>query len=176
MEYGAGACNRLFTIARKMDQLYSEYDANNLKQYSSTLQRNQYRKRRQRIHRNINRKRHKLKDLKKDMHEKVSKDMLKMYDHILIPSFQVSGMVNSSLNRRICKKTVRQMLSLGHYQFRQRLIQKAEETKGKYVHVVTEPYTSKACSGCGRLNYSLGSSKVFNCSACGLRMDRDWNG
>ena len=49
-----------------------------------------------------------------------------------------------------------------HYQFRQRLIQKAREA-GKILLVVDEAYTSKTCSQCGHQNNSLGGSKVSRC-------------
>ena len=36
--------------------------------------------------------------------------------------------------------------------------------------------TSKTCSCCGKLNYNLGSSEVFVCKECEMRIDRDVNG
>ena len=98
------------------------------------------------------------------------------YDVILIPEFNVQLMVtkrakNGSWARKISKNTSRLMMR--HYQFRQRLIQKAREA-GKVLLVVDEAYTSKTCSQCGHQNNSLGSSKVFRCP-CGSVMDRDAN-
>ena len=46
--------------------------------------------------------------------------------------------------------------------------------KGKMIEC-SEEYTSKTCGGCGRLNHSLGSKKVFECSHCKIVMDRDIN-
>ena len=36
----------------------------------------------------------------------------------------------------------------------------------------SEAYTTKTCGSCGHLN-TVGSSKVFRCSECGLHCDRD---
>ena len=46
------------------------------------------------------------------------------------------------------------MLWWGHYQFRQRLVAKAEEVR---VHVIiqNEAYTSKTCSWCGSVDGAL---------------------
>ncbi|KAE9036885.1 hypothetical protein PR003_g7001 [Phytophthora rubi] len=39
-----------------------------------------------------------------------------------------------------------------------------------------EEYTSKTCSGCGKLKENLGGSEVYKCVFCGAHMDRDLNG
>jgi putative transposase len=46
---------------------------------------------------------------------------------------------------------------------------------GVQVVEVTEEYTSKTCTKCGRINQKLGGSKVFRCG-CGMVLDRDFNG
>jgi putative transposase len=66
------------------------------------------------------------------------------------------------------------MLGWGHYQFRQRLISKAEEL-GVRVIIQNEAYTSKTCSWCGNMQ-AIGGSEVYNCRGCGVVMDRDENG
>ena len=44
------------------------------------------------------------------------------------------------------------------------------------IHICNEAYTSKTCGCCGNLNNYLGGSKTFNCSECGILIDRDYNG
>lgn len=61
------------------------------------------------------------------------------------------------------------------YQFKQRLIYKCQ-TKGNIYKEVDESYTSKTCSVCGSYDKDLGAKKVYNCTECGIKMDRDVNG
>ena len=70
------------------------------------------------------------------------------------------------------------MLTWSHYAFRQYLIFKAQEFPWVKVHIGSEEYTSKTCTGCGTLKHNLGSSKVFRCPnpACRCVVNRDVNG
>ena len=94
--------------------------------------------------------------------------LVKNYNIIFLPSFDVQNMIGDSswFNRW--------MLSLGHYKFKQRLIHKCEQLNKKLV-IVDEHYTTKTCSGCGILNHNVGSSKMFECKHCNLSLDRDVN-
>ena len=76
--------------------------------------------------------------------------------------------------RNLRKKSVRQMLPLSHYRFKQRLKQKALEY-GVQVIDVCEAYTSKTVSWTGEVIEKLGGAKVITASD-GTRMDRDLNG
>ena len=60
------------------------------------------------------------------------------HTRIVEPPFEVSNMVNRK-TRKITRKTVRKMLCWVHYQFRQRLVAKAEEL-GVHVIVQSEAY------------------------------------
>src|SRR5215470_15816348 len=68
------------------------------------------------------------------------------------------------------------MLGWSHQKFRERLFMKAEEYPDCIVHEVTEPWTSKTCCSCGRINHELGGSKIFRCKHCKFEIDRDKNG
>lgn len=118
--------------------------------------------------------RKKIKDLVSEVHWKVAKFLCENYNHILIPEFQVSRMVEKK-NRKLHKTTVKSMLSWSHYGFRMRLIDQAKKY-GTHIWITNESYTSKTCTRCGEINPTLGSSKVFNCSKCGLTIDRDVGG
>jgi putative transposase len=83
--------------------------------------------------------------------------------------------MSKKANRNIAKKTVRQMSLLSHYRFRERLIAKAQLYKEKHIIVTEESYTSKTCTLCGALK-KLKGDKVYNCSHCGNKLDRDMNG
>ena len=95
------------------------------------------------------------------------------YDIILLPTFKSQEMCKRG-KRKLRKKSVRQMLTLSHYRFKQRLKQKALEY-GVQVIDVCEAYTSKTVSWTGEVIEQLGGTKVITASD-GARMDRDLNG
>jgi putative transposase len=76
--------------------------------------------------------------------------------------------------RKIGRKTAKDMLTWGHYQFKQRL-----KWKSRYLNRedsiidVTEEYTTKTCGNCGLINDHVVKQEVFDCKSCGLRADRD---
>ena len=120
--------------------------------------------------------RKRIQNLTSEAHRKVALDLCRHYDVILLPEFQVSEMVPRQ-QRKIGRKTVRQMLLWSHYKLRKRILDKAEEY-GRVVHLVGEEYTSKCCGLCGKLNHGLGGNKQFRCvdAQCGYTLDRDFNG
>jgi len=119
--------------------------------------------------------RRRVRNLVNEVHRKTAKLLVAEFDTILIPTFEVSKMVECD-DRNISSKTVRQMLNWRHYAFRQLLHAKAREMPGVRVIEVTEEYTSKTCGRCGITNHTLGTAKVFHCPHCGLHVDRDANG
>lgn len=107
----------------------------------------------------------------KDMHWKASNFLTKRYKCILIPIFRSKNMAENSNNKWLN----RNMMTLSHFKFRERLIHKAKMT-GTKVIVCKENWTSKTCTNCGKINGNLGSEKVYCCNDCGLVIDRDMNG
>ena len=77
-------------------------------------------------------------------------------------------------HRKLRKKSVRQMLTLSHYRFKQFLKQKAKET-GCIVVNVCEAYTSKTVSWTGDIVNNLGGCPKIK-DTFGMSMDRDLNG
>ena len=129
-------------------------------------------KRRYRMRKAANRMRWKMKDLIDEMHWKSIRFLLDNYDLILLPSFETSQM-SSRLNRRLSKKSVRNMLTLKHYQFKQRLKMKCH-TEGVAFLEVNEAFTSKTASWTGEVQYKLGSATTI--TSGGVTVDRDING
>ena len=82
---------------------------------------------------------------------------------------------NQKRGRKIGKATVRSMLSLSHFKFKQRLLHMAK-SRDCIVNICDESYTTKTCGICGNLNNFVGPSKVFKCPKCDITIDRDYNG
>lgn len=153
--------SRIQRLCQHLDDLVSRTEA--------ASRQHRWRMRRAIVHARL-----RIRNLVTELHCKAVRYLTTRYRHVLIPSFEVSGMVVKR-GRRIGRKTVRQMLTWRHYDFRQRLLSVADR-EGVRVTVCTEEYTSKTCTSCGHLHQKLGSSKVFRCPACRCLIDRDMNG
>ncbi|MEG4851293.1 transposase [Microcoleus sp. B5-D4] len=116
----------------------------------------------------------KIKNLVAELHRKTAKFLVDNFDVILLPTFETSGMVSKS-RRKLRNKTVRQMLTLSHYEFKTFLKWKAWE-QSKLVIDCSEAYTSKTVSWTGEIVPNLGGARTIKSQATGLRMDRDLNG
>lgn len=151
---------RVMPLLLKMDNLYS------LKSKAKNYQwKRHYEKR---IHRLSNR----VRDRIDDLHRRVCYDLVSSYDIILLPSFETSQMSKKS-GRKIRSKTVRAMLGLGHYRFKQMLYWMCKKY-GKRLVIVNESYTSKTRSWDGSVKNNLGGSKTISDGS--ITVDRDING
>ena len=121
-----------------------------------------------------NRLRGKIKNLVDELHKKTAKFLIDNFDVILLPTFETSQMARKA-KRRIKSKSVRQMLTLSHYKFKQFIKHKAFE-HGKIVLDVNEAYTSKTVSWTGEIVKNLGGSKTIKSPSTGQKMERDLNG
>lgn len=116
----------------------------------------------------------KIQHLVKELHHKTAKFLVDNFDVILLPSFESSQMVSKS-RRKIRSKSVRQMLSLSHYQFKKHLEWKAWESGKVALTNINEAYTSKTVSWTGEV-LKIGGSRVIKSKIDGRSMDRDQNG
>jgi putative transposase len=116
----------------------------------------------------------KMKCLVDELHKKTAKFLINNFDVILLPTFETSNMSRKA-KRRIRAKSVRQMLTLSHYQLKLFIKHKAFENS-KVVIDVNEAYTSKTVSWTGELVKKLGGSKIIKSLSTALKMDRDLNG
>jgi len=116
----------------------------------------------------------KIKNLVDELHKKTARFLVDNFDIILLPTFETSRM-SKKAKRRIRSKSVRQMLTLSHYRFKQFLKHKAFETN-KVVIDVNEAYTSKTVSWTGEIIHNLGGAKFIKSPTDGRVMPRDLNG
>lgn len=160
-EIGNGANLKVQKLCFKLDALVSKISQAKCKQ-------------KRRLKKAANRLRCKIKSLIDELHKKTAKFLVDSFDFILLPTFETSQM-SKKAKRRIRSKSVRQMLTLSHYKFKQFLKHKAFEY-GKKVFDVNEAYTSKTVSWTGEILQKLGGSKVVTSKIDGRSMPRDLNG
>lgn len=115
----------------------------------------------------------KIRNLRKELHHKISRFLVDNFDVILLPCFNTGEMVKKK-DRKINKSTTRSMLNLGHFEFKELLKFKADKF-GKKLIIVSEAYTSKTVSWTGEIIANLGGRKVIK-SQNNESLDRDLNG
>lgn len=116
----------------------------------------------------------KIKNLVKELHHKTARFLVDNFDVILLPTFETSQMVSKS-RRKLRNKSVRQMLTLSHYEFKTFLKWKAWE-QSKTVIDCNEAYTSKTVSWTGEIVNNLRGARTIKSLSTGLKMNRDLNG
>ena len=109
-----------------------------------------------------------LKNKVKDLHFKVIKYII-THKKFYLPKFNSKQMVE---NKTTYKCTKREMNQLSHYQFSQKLKSKAEEVVCN-VSISDEFRTTMVCDKCLRKNYTVGTSRTFECEHCSWTYDRD---
>jgi putative transposase len=153
--------------------LYIQKLCFNLDKLVSSLSKASSRQKR-RLKKAADRLRCKVKNLVKELHHKTAKFLVDNFDVILLPTLETSRMVSKS-HRKLRNKSVRQMLTLSHHEFKTFLQWKAWE-QSKVVIDCNEAYTSKTVSWTGELINHLGGAKTIKSPITGLKMNRDLNG
>ena len=116
-------------------------------------------------------------NIKKDLAHKISNQIVKNFDLIVVENLKVKNMtkraklknvkVKSGLNKSILDTSFYQFLSFVEY--------KAMHN-GKVFTKIEPQYTSKACSKCGTIKENLTlKDRVFTCDNCGYVEHRDIN-
>ena len=162
MEIGGGDIGKITRLCQHLDQLMSKIGL-----FKSKRQRQKMRKAAARSRRRI-------RNLIDECHRQAASWLSKNYQIIFLPTFETSQMTKKK-KRKIRSKTAIQMLSCSHYRFKKVLKNRAE-LSGCQVIDVTEEFTSKTCTKCGRIHTKLGGNKVFKCPECGHEINRDFNG
>ena len=118
--------------------------------------------------------RQRIRHLVNELHCKTVYFLLSRFENILLPSFDVSNMVIKR-GRKIGKKSVRNMLTWRHYDFKTMMLNRSSRMNSN-VYIVGEEYTSKTCTNCMSMHPNLGGNKTYKCNSCGLNIDRDLSG
>ena len=162
LEVGKKDIGRINRLCSHLDQLMSK------------ISRSKSKRKRFKQRQAANRIREKIKNLIKDLHNKVASFLVNNYKVIFLPTFESSQMVIKN-QRKLRSKTARNMLTWSYYKFAQNLSQMAARNNCLVVRC-NESYTSKTCPECGKIHDKLGGSKTFKCPSCGFKADRDANG
>lgn len=157
---GHQAMNKIQRLCQHLDNLLSR--ATKAKRPARRNMRVAAKRLRRRIHNLID-----------ELHHKVARYLVDNFDIILLPTFETKDMCKRS-KRKLRKKSVRQMLTLSHYRFKQFLKHKARETSAVVVDVC-EAWTSKIISWTGEIVENIGGKKTIRAKD-GQTMDRDLNG
>jgi transposase len=115
--------------------------------------------------------RRKIKNLQTEMHNKTSRFLCENYNNIVISRLSKNNDIFKKKNRKLSKKTVRQMVVLGHSIFLEKLKAKAEEYHNVQVNEITEEYTSQICPRCNKCTKT--DNEQFICKHCNFCTDRD---
>lgn len=106
-------------------------------------------------------------NIKKDFREKLTTELAKSYNLFKIDDFGFESALNLNCNRKL--------YDVAPYAFKLRLKEKAKE-RGSIVQILPEfTPSSKTCSCCGNKKVMKLSDRVYECSVCGLKLDRDAN-
>jgi putative transposase len=126
------------------------------------------RKRRQRLHGRITRTRNLCQ-------HRLTTTLAGRFETVVLEDLDVAGMVKKSKKKKT-KAAPRSILDAGFYELRRQLTYKTDD-RGHRVIVVDQFYpSSKKCSHCGETKAKLArSDRVFECSTCGVSLDRDVN-
>jgi len=111
----------------------------------------------------------KIANIRKDTLHKLTTLLAKNHGVIAIEDLNVSGMMANH-------KLAASVADMGFFEFRRQLTYKCELYGSKLVVVDRWFPSSKTCSNCGTKKETLSlDERVFECSHCGLVIDRDLN-
>ena len=163
---GDGIIDKLSVIGKKIDRMTSIITK---KEENSKTRRN--------MKRRCCGLRTKIRNIVTDLHWKTINFLCLNFRTIIMPNFETSKKVQKSAKcvRQITNVTVRNMLSLSHGKFLERLKYYAEKSNTQLI-ITNEEYTSKTCGKCGEIDKKLGGKKMYICEKCGYKSDRDING
>ena len=162
------AKEKLFPLMKKVDKLLSE---RKLIENTGKTDEQWYQDRLRGIDKKINKLKSKKDDLLLDLHNRLAYELVQKYDVIFLPTFETKKM-SKKQSRRIRRRTTREMLSLGHYDFKLRIKWYAQKY-GKHVVDCNESYTSKTRSWDGTIDDKLGGKKIIKDDK--IIVDRDIN-
>jgi putative transposase len=114
-----------------------------------------------------------LKNRNNDLHWKTIKHFTDNYGQIIMGDIKTQGMIKDT--NKIPRITKRLLNQFAFYQFKSRLSWKCS-ILNRELWFIHEAYTTKDCTCCGNPNEDIGRGEIYNCSNCGICIDRDYAG
>lgn len=117
----------------------------------------------------LSKKHYKVTCQRKDFLQKTTTNLCRKYAHLKIENLNISGMMSNH-------KLASAVADLGAYEFKRQLSYKAEWYANR-IDIIDQWFpSSKKCCECGHLKEDLKlSDRMYECSNCGLKIDRDLN-
>lgn len=106
-----------------------------------------------------------------NLHNQTASHIARQFGTVLLPTFSTSVMQKGTT---LSSNTKRDLGSFSHYKFQQKLLGLCNQHHTT-LYLVKESFTTKTCGGCGLLR-DVGRAKVFHCTACSYKQDRDVHG
>ncbi len=118
----------------------------------------------------------KIQNIKVDFYYKAINHILNSHEYVGVEDLNLKELKEADKGNRVIRRKVNkylQYISLSEFF---RILEWKSELYGREIIRVNPKDTSKTCSNCGYVNHELKlSDRVFKCSVCGLKIDRDLN-
>ena len=165
LEIGTNMMNIIKKKLKSIDNI------NNYENLSNKIPKMKIRKMNDKTKRKITNKiENRIKNIVNDYQWKIINYITNKYSYICIGNFSTKQMGESDTLKMIKRIGSR----LRFYEFKQRLRYKCF-LKGVKYNEVDEYCTSKCCSKCANFNKNLGTSIIYKCTKCNLKIGRDIN-
>jgi len=110
----------------------------------------------------------KIKNTRRDFLHKTTSSMIAKYDGFVLEDLNVAGMMR---NHKLAKS----ITDVSWSEFGRQLEYKSRWNFKHFLRIDRFYPSSKTCSRCGNVQNMPLSKRLFNCSECGLLIDRDYN-
>jgi len=110
----------------------------------------------------------------KELHYKSALYLCLNFDEIYLGKLSTK-MITSIKQSNLCDFEKLYTYAISHFKFSTILKNKCEEYGVKF-KLVNEAFTTRTCGKCGGLNNNVGANRIFDCTKCNIRIDRDLNG
>lgn len=111
----------------------------------------------------------KIADIRKDFLHKLTSTLTRHAQYFCIEDLNVSGMLKK-------RRFARAISDVSFYEFKRQLEYKSQYLENVVITVDRYYPSSKVCSHCGSIKETLKlSDRIYQCDACGMQLDRDYN-
>jgi transposase len=150
--------NKLTKLVKRKIILTKLFNEFKLKKYKSALLKNNK----------------KIINIVKELHYKSALYLCLNFDEIYLGKLSTKA-ITSNEKSNLCDFEKLYTYAISHFKFSTILKNKCEEYNVKF-KLVDEAFTTRTCGKCAVLNNNVGANRIFNCTKCNIRIDRDLNG